>query len=124
MKIEDSLVCCSLLANPSYHYNCSLKLDRLTNVRKCERILLYNHKILPYQWGLEYVDWISSRGVRLHKKNVLGMTQNSMVRLQYRISEKYRLSLSFLSYLLVWFYGISTIVGYLMPNPFYTCINI
>ena len=21
---------------------------------------------------------------------------------------------------LVWFYGISTIVGYLMPNPFYT----
>ena len=23
---------------------------------------------------------------------------------------------------LVWFYGISTIVGYLMPNPFYTYI--
>ena len=23
---------------------------------------------------------------------------------------------------LVWFYGISTIVGYLMPNPLYTCI--
>ena len=23
---------------------------------------------------------------------------------------------------LVWFYGISTIVGYLMPNPFYTNI--
>ena len=23
---------------------------------------------------------------------------------------------------LVWFYCISTIVGYLMPNPFYTCI--
>ena len=23
---------------------------------------------------------------------------------------------------LVWFYGISTIVGYLMPNPFYTDI--
>ena len=22
----------------------------------------------------------------------------------------------------VWFYGISTIVGYLMPNPFYTYI--
>ena len=21
---------------------------------------------------------------------------------------------------LVWFYGISTIIGYLMPNPFYT----
>ena len=24
---------------------------------------------------------------------------------------------------LVWFYGISTIVGYLMPNPFYTYIK-
>ena len=24
---------------------------------------------------------------------------------------------------LVWFYGISTIVGYLMPNPFYTHIK-
>ena len=23
---------------------------------------------------------------------------------------------------LVWFYAISTIVGYLMPNPLYTCI--
>ena len=23
---------------------------------------------------------------------------------------------------LVWFYGISTIVGYIMPNPFYTYI--
>ena len=23
---------------------------------------------------------------------------------------------------LVWFYGISTIVGYLMPNPLYACI--
>ena len=23
---------------------------------------------------------------------------------------------------LVWFYGISTVVGYLMPNPRYTCI--
>ena len=25
-------------------------------------------------------------------------------------------------YDLVWFYGISTIVGYLMPNPLFTCI--
>ena len=24
---------------------------------------------------------------------------------------------------LVWFYGISTIAGYLMPNPFYTYIS-
>ena len=24
------------------------------------------------------------------------------------------------SLIFVWFYGISTIVGYLMPNPFYT----
>ena len=24
--------------------------------------------------------------------------------------------------LLVWVYGISTIVGYLMPNPLYTCL--
>ena len=24
----------------------------------------------------------------------------------------------------VWFYGISTIVGYIMPNPFYTYIYI
>ena len=24
------------------------------------------------------------------------------------------------SFGLVWFYGISTIIGYLMPNPFYT----
>ena len=23
---------------------------------------------------------------------------------------------------LIWFYGISTLVGYLMPNPLYTCV--
>ena len=26
-------------------------------------------------------------------------------------------------FVLVWFYGISTFVGYLMPNPFYTKIK-
>ena len=30
--------------------------------------------------------------------------------------------LSFVWFGLVWFYGISTIVGYLMPSPFYTDI--
>ena len=29
---------------------------------------------------------------------------------------------SALGLVLVWFYGISTIVGYLMPSPFYTYI--
>ena len=43
---------------------------------------------LPYKWGLEYVDCIPWRGLKVW----IGLG---------------------------WAYGILTIVGYLMPNPFY-----
>ena len=49
-------------------------------------------------------------------------TQTSLVLYFFCDCLMYSLIVGLVWFGLVWFYGISTIVGYLMPNPFYTFI--